>query len=290
MRKSGIRFRVSLILIITVAILFSFSCSKKNEDVLNSVGELKAKIIFVMGKAEAIRGDKTIPVVLNMFLGQNDKIKTEDGTVDIMVGGLGLFKIKPNSLVQLANLTQSTKIILKQGKILTVLNKLKKDSTFNVETPTAVAGVRGTSFVVEAEGSQSKIGVLTGVVQVNTVNKKIAVTELNQVEVSEKNIKPESKMAVSTINDVKDIVKIKNIESMNEYAKIKNNLKILALIEANESGTDMDMNKLKDSIKAKEIQDQAKINSENIKNKNLGRKNKSGVSANKNKLLNDQSF
>lgn len=56
------------------------------------------------------------------------------------------------------------------GKSLFLINKLKsQDSSFQVETPTAVVGVRGTAFGVEVDevGARSRVAVFTGEVSVS---------------------------------------------------------------------------------------------------------------------------
>lgn len=54
--------------------------------------------------------------------------------------------IEPRSLARLENLGDSAHIGLDEGSILTKLSKLRKNSAFKVETPTAVATARGTGW------------------------------------------------------------------------------------------------------------------------------------------------
>lgn len=54
--------------------------------------------------------------------------------------------IEPRSSARLESLGNSTRIGLDEGSIFTKLSKLRKDSVFRVETPTAVATARGTGW------------------------------------------------------------------------------------------------------------------------------------------------
>ena len=53
-----------------------------------------------------------------------------------------------------------------RGKIQAVVNKLNRKSSFEIHTPTAICGVRGTEFTVDAmDDDASEINVLDGEVE-----------------------------------------------------------------------------------------------------------------------------
>jgi hypothetical protein len=60
-----------------------------------------------------------------------------------------------------------------QGRVFVrIVNKLFKDDSFSVKTPTSVAAVRGTEFYVTQNNAKSNIACLDGKVEVNNPSKK----------------------------------------------------------------------------------------------------------------------
>lgn len=116
---------------------------------------------------------------INMMLQESDAIKTdakskakivlEDGST-VTVGPLSVFVI--GSVTRDYNTgKKSATFDLQEGKARATVTKLTtSDSTFEIITPTAVAGVRGTDFMVEidAAGEKSTITVFEGVVEVRS--------------------------------------------------------------------------------------------------------------------------
>lgn len=79
-------------------------------------------------------------------------IKTGDAsTVEIMFAGRNIFRLGPNSVFRI-DFSQAKKTVnLDKGEFTSVLKKLARttgDASFVIKTPTANAGVRGTSFHV----------------------------------------------------------------------------------------------------------------------------------------------
>jgi hypothetical protein len=252
-------------------------------------GDWKAKILNVVGKVQVIRNGVKELAQLDMILSQNDTIESGNGTADLKVVNLGVLKVKPQSTVQLANLTEKTKLNLKKGKVLLALNKLKKDSSFEIETPTAVAGVRGTSFLVSASGDNTKIGVLTGKVEVRSFDGFVAVGELNEVKIAGKELKAVTRMDINTIVDVKSILKIKDVASIEGFSKIKANIKKLEIIESTEKAEGIDVEELKKAIKAKEMSEDNSMITEELQKKSSEIKS-STVDSSKQKLISDEEF
>jgi len=122
-----------------------------------------------------------------MTVGPGDEIRTEPGSEVVLtlettaVNGVGentqytlsSFEVDPDTKAA------EVKIALPEGKLWSEVGKLKtKDSTFEVETPTAVTGVRGTVFLVEVakETADTNVSVLSG--QVAVGSKDVAVPEV----------------------------------------------------------------------------------------------------------------
>jgi hypothetical protein len=136
-----------------------------------------ATIVFVKGKAEVQRSGERAwrPAELQMAVSPGDKLSTEAGAeLEIRLDDGSVLKLKDKSLLELdamekkvKPLTTITSLKLGLGKLLGCVRKLSsRESKFEVTTPTAVAGVRGTVFAVFAEGDSTELDVLKGQVAV----------------------------------------------------------------------------------------------------------------------------
>lgn len=138
----------------------------------------QATIVFVKGKAEVQRSGERAwrPAELQMAVNPGDKLSTEAGAeLEIRLDDGSVLKLKDKSLLELdamekqaRPLTTITSLKLGLGKLLGCVRKLSsKESKFDITTPTAVAGVRGTVFAVFAEGDSTELDVLQGRVAVS---------------------------------------------------------------------------------------------------------------------------
>lgn len=148
----------ALLAIITV---IGFGCGRETVDE-------HATISFMIGNVRINSVDAQIGDVIK----QNDDIVTADNSFcDIRIGG-SIIRIKAQSSVKISTLLKSgniedTEIGLNSGKLLCKPKKLLKDENFMVKTPTAVAGVRGTQFAIEADKLKTtRIKVFNGEVKV----------------------------------------------------------------------------------------------------------------------------
>jgi hypothetical protein len=126
----------------------------------------RAVIIKITGSALVKRQSETewIPASLNMQLVEGDYIKTErESSVLLKVGVAGRIEIKENSeLLFQALSTQKDKkaenvlLYLAMGEIFVDVKGLDPDSKFETHTPTTVAAVRGTTYIVRVEPAEGK--------------------------------------------------------------------------------------------------------------------------------------
>ncbi len=83
----------------------------------------------------------------------------EDSFCEIVFAGKNIFRIQEQSTASLEIDEIQGSITLKQGAMAAVFTKLQTLSasggTFRVQTPTAVAGVRGTAFFIKVEDADS---------------------------------------------------------------------------------------------------------------------------------------
>jgi hypothetical protein len=172
------------------------SCTKQQVDDY-------ATIAFSIGDVKK----NSQPVNIGDVLNQNDVIET--GTMsscDIKIGD-SMIRIKENSKAILAQLLrkdgiENTTLGLDVGKMICKPKKLLKNESFLVKTPTAVAGVRGTNFLVEADAQKTtRIKVFDGKVAV--VKRVEAVEQHIDKIIEAAPVVEEKEKVVITAEDVK---------------------------------------------------------------------------------------
>jgi len=145
--------------------------------------------------------NKTFTAFKGMSLTQGDRIETEKNSSLILeIGEDKELRVSENASFTISELqggkdsqTESTEISLKSGGVWAdVKNKLSPDSRFEIATPTAVMGVRGTKFSVFHSDETSKLAVLEGIVAATkiieianpdgTINKRPLVVVVNKGE------------------------------------------------------------------------------------------------------------
>lgn len=143
--------------ILSVAIAFLFAgtpaCSKKTgPEVADAL-----MVIYTSRASTVTRENKTIPLSPGFLLKNGDTIKTGNGTVDIQSRSGSIIRIRSYSNMTVDSLlkspTNKTKLTLNEGAMLAKIKKLSSDDEYTVHTPTAIAGVRGTTFSVELQDS-----------------------------------------------------------------------------------------------------------------------------------------
>ena len=126
----------------------------------------KAVIKKIEGKVMVKRGgtDEWIPAELDLQLTESDYIKTGPASeVSLRVGVSGVIQIKENSELLLRTLaTEADKksenilVYLAMGEIEVDVRFIDRHSTFETQTPTTVAAVRGTIYIVRVSPIDGK--------------------------------------------------------------------------------------------------------------------------------------
>lgn len=155
------------------------TCSKIIEE-----QEEFATITFFVGEVKKNGGDVQIGDILK----ENDLILTgANSSCDLRIGD-SMVRVKENSKLLVSQIlrnekTENVVLGLDVGKMLCRPKKLMKNESFLIRTPTAVAGVRGTLFTVEADKKKTtRIKVYNGKVSVarriETLEKKVGVERI----------------------------------------------------------------------------------------------------------------
>ncbi|MDK2801178.1 MAG: hypothetical protein PWQ70_2797 [Clostridiales bacterium] len=123
---------------------------------------------------------------LDMVICEGDHIRTgPDSGCIISLPDLTTFHMKPNSeLIIVTSSEQENKLKLLAGKIIANVKKMIEDGSMDVEMSEAVAGIKGTTFVIEENGVDSILKVLEGKVELSSNSgDKILVTNSQKVRV-----------------------------------------------------------------------------------------------------------
>jgi len=155
----------------------------------------KLVITFVTGDVKIIRKDEhgkvqEIPAKMGMFVYEEDSIKTENGKVDLQSKSGSAIRVKEMTYLSVKSLSGDTggetKLEMQNGNMIANIKKATTKEDFKVATPTAIAGVRGTTFAVEVDPFEktSNVKVLEGKV---AVKPRVVALEKASKEEIEKN-------------------------------------------------------------------------------------------------------
>jgi hypothetical protein len=136
--------------------------------------QMKAIVLFIKGKATKADGTR---LYQGNILKENESIQTgPKSTIDIGFADSGVIRLSEKSSItleklQTSNFGFSLQFKVNVGKLFNIAPKMTKGSSYEVHTPTSVAGVRGTSFEVNSGDKSSVIIVYEGTVQVRSLIK-----------------------------------------------------------------------------------------------------------------------
>lgn len=131
-----------------------------------------AVVMYAAGDRAHIQGGQSVDLEPQDLVRPGDEIETgADGKVSLQCSTGVIFQIGPNSHIKVNDLTsagsQETVFIrLETGTLGTIVNRAENAQHVQITTPTAVANVRGTAFLVEAEQEETNILVQEGEVEV----------------------------------------------------------------------------------------------------------------------------
>ncbi len=163
----------------------------------------KATVMKVSGNVLAMApGGSWTPVSVGAILTEGTKVKTsKDSEVFMKWSGDNVIKVAGLSMIELTKMqssgkTMNSQIGLSQGRIFAKVKKLANaDSSFEVKTPAAIAGVRGTGFSCDfTPGEPAVFAVAEGTVSVEAGGQEVEVGEgmMSQVEEGAAPTEPEA--------------------------------------------------------------------------------------------------
>ncbi|OHD66083.1 MAG: hypothetical protein A2096_03235, partial [Spirochaetes bacterium GWF1_41_5] len=145
-----------------------FSCAGKKSDTnTGKIMELSGEVYFLVSPDSSPRR-----AVKGAQLEKDNVISTgQSGACLVQIGNSAVMQLRGQTTITLAEMyldqktgQESTKIRMSSGKLVTKVSKLMNASdSFSIETPTVIAGVRGTEFSVDMTGNKKDtVAVLKG--------------------------------------------------------------------------------------------------------------------------------
>ncbi|HPJ14227.1 MAG TPA: FecR family protein [Spirochaetota bacterium] len=168
------KLAIALPLFLLLAGAGTFFLVNREHGVSTSSSEIQpnsAKIAFVVGSAEIIRGGKSEAAAVNSVIKSGETVRTSTGAMIVLqVSGSANIKVHENTEFVFDSIDESgkTSIDLKNGSLYSKLKKLSKDQSYEIKTMTFTAAVRGTEFLSTSSEKDSGIKVLNGKVSLST--------------------------------------------------------------------------------------------------------------------------
>jgi len=144
--------------------------------------KLRGLVLRVKGDVSVEKNGNKKMLYKGEVVARGDVIQTESGEVDIALSSGTILRLKDEGRFTFNKLDKSktgqdTEISLEKGSLFSTVDRLSEKDTYVVKTPTAIAGVRGTSFLVTASHDHTEIHVVKGSISVNSLGEKGSVKE-----------------------------------------------------------------------------------------------------------------
>lgn len=156
-------------------------CAEKN---------IKASLAKVEGSVKVRLTDAGAwqAAISGMRVGAGATIRTEAGGSAFLNWSGNTLKIHPLTEFKVNSLkrdsaagSQNSDVQINGGKVFARAKQLTGgNSSFNIKTPSAIAGVRGTDFAVDVTGGQTSVAVVDGSVQVEAGGVEVILTDALQ--------------------------------------------------------------------------------------------------------------
>ena len=273
-----IRIKNHILLVLALGALTA--CSSSTSKDAAAAEKLESYISEIKGDAFGIIDGEEVKLKKDMVIKKGDQIKTRlNAFVDLDLGERGVLRIRPKTDFTLQAIEkENIEINIKKGKVLSCLRKLKKQEQFKVQTPTIIAAVRGTSFLIDASDRSSKVAVLTGKVKVQKGSESVTISEMKEVAIKD-SIQKERVIRGTSLVGVKEMVNITSVEKTGELDLMKLNLSKLQII---------DQKNIKDDIEINEILEASSIDFESADRRENLKDSQDNIQLKKKKLNNDE--
>ncbi len=147
------------------ALVFTVSCGGGKQAASGGV-----YVSFFAGDVRVVKaGGKESAVSMKAVVTDGDIYRVGEKSLLILSGSGGLtvrIEAGTEAVIKSVEDIANREIFLNQGRILSSLDKLKKNERYTVKTKTTVASVRGTQFITKYDGGNTTVAVVRGSVSV----------------------------------------------------------------------------------------------------------------------------
>ncbi len=193
--RPGVSFAAALLAIT----LLGSACKGAGES-----GRIAMLVTYASADAVIQRGASEIPAKVGLSISAEDVIRTNAGPVDLQTQSGATVRVRPYSVASVRSLTakEGVGVDLRSGALSARVRRAAADEQFIVTTPTAIAGVRGTTFTVEEDAEKGAV--------VTVIDGKVAVAprsaELAAAASAPSGASPEVQSLVSALDAQEQVV------------------------------------------------------------------------------------
>lgn len=172
---------------VALSVALTYCGSKSDQSA--GPGVIRTLLSNSSGDVRIERGSEALTAAPGLPLQASDVLVTGvDSTAELAIEGYGLVKVGAETRIQIQKISQdasssSAEIKLERGNVASFVNRRSANQEYAVVTPTAIAGVRGTAFLVSvsknADAHRVQVSVLDGQVAVNLPGQEAVVLEKN---------------------------------------------------------------------------------------------------------------
>ncbi len=148
--RAGVGFAAALL----VATLLASACKGAGES-----DRIAMLVTYASADAVIQRGASELPAKVGLAINMDDVIRTNAGPVDLQTQSGATVRVRPFSVASVRSLTakDGVGLDLRSGGLSARVRRAASDEQFIVTTPTAIAGVRGTTFTVEEDAQKGAV-------------------------------------------------------------------------------------------------------------------------------------
>lgn len=222
---SGNKIRALVLALSSVA--FAATACNKTDRVqkANETAPL-ARLTLTKGEVLIVEGDSSHPAGAGQTVSAGQTLRTGiDSMAELFVKDQGIVRLSENAEFSIKRVdANGAEFDQSKGTAAVFLKKMKQDSDFKISTPTSVAAVRGTSFIVDVKGKkEAKYALFDGAIEVTNkkgqsvvLDKKGELSVTDKSDISRQAIKPLSKESLAALKKMAVFQKTQ-IEEYNSF-------------------------------------------------------------------------
>lgn len=274
--------RITVALLVLAAALQFASCTKSKTTTVNYEGLIN----FLAGDVKIVSDGNAVAAKVGDSVKQGMTIKTGPKAVVDVFFGDNVVRILENSSVVITELVrnvadnkENTEFYVQNGKMFSkVTRKLTDGEKFKVSTPTSVAAVRGTEFMVSEEENSSNIACIDGVVIVkesgsdDSTYKEVEAGKEANVEkgkpVTVADLKEQNR---ANIQKIKDDIKAIREDIRQKFEKQREEIRQAVVDEKAKNEQAVKDQKAKDQENIQNVKDTVKGQADAIKDETAGK-------------------